>query len=358
MPIPLNPRPGIAVLNPPRPVSQDVLRLAVQILTDQAPAAISKLALARKLGVTKRTVEGALNALADQGAEFETGWAQEGSGRVKTWRLQRRPDWDETLDSGARLAMNVVLSALGNGLAGAWRAHLEEIQSLVEGKLSAKELKTFDKLKGRILIQGARRSRPPRPGVLDAVLGCLGGPAQRKLSLRYASAATGREEQITVIPWCLLHDVFSSGAFLLCWDLNRENPGLLRLNRILAAAEAGPGALTAAERDLLDQCGRYQIGGFIATGNPEELQVRVSGKLWVRAFLEQPPGLPEVSVTEEPGGTVLVRFRASEYQAPARWVLQMGPDAEAISPVPFRAFVASRAGGTAAIYEPSSSGRT
>jgi len=333
-----------------RPVSDEILRATLRLFSDKAPGAISKKFLADHLGVTNRTVEGALNALVAQGAELGEGWSQEGSRRVKTWTLLEAPDWDETLNSEARLALEVVVSALGNGLAGAWREHLDEIQTLVEGKLTPRELTAFENLKGKVLIRGARQSHPLRAGVLSTVLTCLGGSSPRKLSLRYAAASTGREEEIAVVPWCLLHDVFTGGAFLLCWDLNRGNPGMLRLNRILEAVAAGAAALTARERALLDRCGRYQIGGFISTEDPEELQVRVSGNLWVRAFLEQPPGLPEVSVTEEEAGTVLVRFRASEYRAPARWVLQMGPDAEAIAPAEFRSYVARRAENTAGKY--------
>ena len=333
-----------------RAVSQTVLSAALELLRQEAPNGLSRARLAADLQITKRTADAALVALIEDGAVLACKWAMEAGRRVKTWVYQSPPSWDESLDPEARLALEVLFSALGNGLAGAWREHLEEIQKLVEGKLPPLAVEVFNKLRSKVIIRGARRTAPPAPGVLTAVLNCLGSPRPQRLQLQYASASTGKEEELEVIPWCMLHDLFSSGAFLLCWDNHRIDPSLMRLNRIRTAIPLGPTFLTASQRKDLDTCAQYQIGGFISADVPEELQVRVTGRLWVQAYLDQAPGLPEVKVIEEDGGTVLVSFWATEYRAPARWVLQMGPDAKVLSPPGFVEFVAKRSEDTSAHY--------
>ena len=70
----------------------------------------------------------------------------------------------------------------------------------------------------------------------------------------------------------------------------------------------------------------------------------------MQALEDQPPALPEARLERQSPAVGILTFQATEYRAPARWVLQMGPDAEVLGPEEFREFVAGRAKQTAGVY--------
>lgn len=113
------------------------------------------------------------------------------------------------------------------------------------------------------------------------------------------------------------------------------------------------GFLTSEERQGLERAKQYQLGGWIEDSAPFEVQVKVTGKKWISAFQDRPPGLPDFQVEEvnkKGDPHQIIRFKATEMSAPARWVLQLGPDAEVLSPPEFRNHVAERLREAAKIY--------
>ena len=333
----------------PRPVSQELLEAVLLLLLKPGDRPPTKKDLAKKIGKSQRAVADAISRLKRDGAEIKEGHDQRNS-RYLTYRVTTPPAWYTPVSPEASMALRVVFEALGNGMAGAWRKHLEALSTLVEGKLSESDKTRIDQIKSRIGVSGGRSSRIPDGQVLQDILSCLGDPYPKKVELRYASANQGEDVDLSITPWCLLHDLFSSTAFLLCWDWTRDAPSLLRKYRILSFKIGTYAALVPDQKTALERCATYQIGGFASPEEPEQLQVRVSGRLWAKAFLDQPPGLPNVLVEPEGADAVRVSFMACEYRAPARWVLQMGPDAEVLSPPSFVAYVATRARDTANVY--------
>jgi predicted DNA-binding transcriptional regulator YafY len=172
----------------------------------------------------------------------------------------------------------------------------------------------------------------------------------RTVLLRYASASSAEVKDLAVVPYLLTHDVFSGGAFLLAWHLERRMPLHLRLSRIRKVAQGRITPLLPSERQLLDRAAHFQIGGWIGTGEPFAVKARIHGRNWVQALLEATPALPEAAVKAERGGTALLTFQATEFNAPARWLLQFGPDAEVLEPAPFRQHLQERLEAAVARY--------
>lgn len=337
-------------------VAEERLRHLVGILREAGATGATKEALREELGVDSiRTVDRALGLLEKQGALLERGWTQVGgdggSRRVMTVALIRGPKWDETISAPARLALSVILNALQGGMASVWTEHLAMVEKLVEGKLTNRDRRLLEQLKGKVVTYGPASSPgSPGPAVLRPVLEALGSLHSRTLRVKYRTAYRNREEELKVVPWCLVHDLFSGGAFLLVWDPGPGKAKHLRLDRMLEAGIEGAGVLTPGIREKLERAARYQIGGWINEGEPFEISVRISGANWVQALMDQPPALPEAKIEKQTGGTGLLTFKATEYRAPARWVLQMGPDAEVLGPGEFREFVADRARKAAEVY--------
>jgi predicted DNA-binding transcriptional regulator YafY len=172
--------------------------------------------------------------------------------------------------------------------------------------------------------------------MLTQVLLALGHPeGPRELELTYKAASTGRTSARTVVPFTLTHDVFSGGAFLLAWDLSKQEPRHFRLARIEEAKAQSKRGLVP-DKGPLEQARDLQIGGWFSPGTPFRIQVRVGGTNWPQALLDAPPALPEVAVRKEKGGTVLLSFLATELSGPTRFILQFGPDAEVLEPSSLR----------------------
>jgi predicted DNA-binding transcriptional regulator YafY len=133
-----------------------------------------------------------------------------------------------------------------------------------------------------------------------------------------------------------------------------RQPLLFRVSRITKwEPTRKTGFLTPEERQRLERAKKFQLGGWIEDAEPFEIQVKITGKKWVSAFLERPPGLPEFQIEEVKAkgrSHQIIRFKATEMSGPARWVLQLGPEAEVLSPPEFRAHVADRLHEAAEIY--------
>lgn len=336
-------------------VSERNLRTVVAFLREAGERGASKAELLEVLEATSlKTVDRAVKVLEADGAQFVRTFLQlpgaDGPQRMLRLTLVRGPRWDESITSHARVALQVLVSALRGGAAAAWCEHLDQLQALAEAHLTERDRRIFESLRDKVVVHGGPGGARSGAKALMTLLEALGGDGRRSLELRYATAHAGREEDLRVVPWRMVHDLFSGGAFLLAWDLDKGRPTHLRLERILAARQGGSHALLPGERAQLDRAAAFQIGGWIGAGEPVEILVRVRGRNWVQALLDSPPPLPQVEVQPEGSDAARVRFHATEFKAPARWVLQMGPDAEALGPEEFRTFVGQRVAEAARRY--------
>jgi predicted DNA-binding transcriptional regulator YafY len=329
------------VLASPRPdgghlVKPERLQVVLEAIRDAGERGITKEGLVRKLGgVASRTVDRAVQLLEEQGARF--GKAREGRPAIIHFTLERAPDWDSRITPHARMALEVALMALEGTATELWFDQLEGLRTLADSHLSSRDRDLFKALQEHVSVRGSADDQQALDTkMLTQVLLALGHPeGPRELELTYKAASTGRTSARTVVPFTLTHDVFSGGAFLLAWDPAKQEPRHFRLARIEEAKAQSKRGLIP-DKGPLEQARDLQIGGWFSPGTPFRIQVRVGGTNWPQALLDAPPALPEVAVTKEKGGTVLLSFLATDLQGPTRYILQLGADAEALEPKALR----------------------
>jgi predicted DNA-binding transcriptional regulator YafY len=300
-----------------------------------------------------RTVDRALGLLEKQGAVLERDW--QGSPRRLHWVMKKGPTWDESLSAHARLALRVALATLDQGGSNVWADHLKAFEHLADKHLSSRDRRVFEGLRTKVRVHGSVQGGPSPEGYtanLVRLLQVLGEPLLHKaVAMTYVPASTGVETTRPVVPYLLTHDVFSGGAFLLAWDVDHAKPLHFRLSRIRSVTLPGKTTiLTSAQLADLERCAQYQIGGWTSPDEPFEIQARIHGRNWVQALLEAPPALPEAKVEPDGKDRVRLTFKATEMNAPTRWLLQFGPDAEVLGPEAFRRHVAERLKAAEALY--------
>ncbi len=323
---------------------------SLEAIRDAGERGITKEALVRRLGgVASRTVDRAIQLLEEQGARF--GKAREGRPAVIHFTLERAPDWDSKITPHARMALEVALMALEGTATELWYDQLEGLRRLADSHLSNRDRSLFRALQEHVCVRGgADDQQALDTRMLTQVLLALGHPeGPRELELTYKAASTGRTSTRTVVPFTLTHDVFSGGAFLLAWDLAKQEPRHFRLARI-EEAKALPRRGLIPDRRPLERARDLQIGGWFSPAEPFRVQVRVGGTNWPQALQDAPPALPGVEVRKEKGGTVLLVFQATELSGPTRFVLQFGADAEVLEPRTLRDHVARTLKAMAARY--------
>jgi predicted DNA-binding transcriptional regulator YafY len=297
-------------------------------------------------------VDRAITLLMEQGAVLEKRWAS--APRRLTWVLLKGPKWDETLSAHARVALKVALATLDQGGSAVWAEHLKAFEQLADQHLTSRDRAVFEGLRTKVKVHGSVHGGRIAEGSASTLLGILqilGEPVHhRTVLIRYASASSAEVKDLTVVPYLLTHDVFSGGAFLLAWHPARRMPLHLRLSRIRKVAPGRITALLPMEQALLDRAAHFQIGGWFGTDEPFEVKARIHGRNWAQALLEATPALPEASVQAERGDAVLLTFQATEFNAPARWLLQFGPDAEVLAPPAFRQHMGERLAAAADRY--------
>ncbi|HJV89188.1 MAG TPA: WYL domain-containing protein [Holophagaceae bacterium] len=338
------PRPSKA----PRPdtenlVAVEVLQQVLDRIRDAGPRGIPKAALAEALDKTPRTIDRAIGVLEAQGARFGKERQRVGSGApVIHFALEKAPSWDSKVTPQARLALEVALLALEGTGSDAWSSPLQSLRELAEQHLSTRDKQLFEQLRDHINVRAAADDAAPLDReVLLRLFTALGDPTgPREIELDY-TAANGRQSTRTVVPYTLTHDVFSGGAFLLAWDPKKAEPRHFRLHRIEGLRLTGrAGILT--DRKLMARARDYQIGGWVSAEAPFEVAVRVTGEGWPAFLRETPPALPEVLVEARKGQPgVMLRFKATEFNAPTRYILQFGADAQVQSPADLKAHVRS-----------------
>lgn len=344
-------------LKPTRPetdnlVAADVLQEILDRIRDAGPRGIAKAALAKALDKTARTIDRAIGVLEKQGARFgKERHRARGGAAVIHFSLEKAPAWDSKVTPYARLALEVAMLALEGTGSDAWSSPLQSLRELAEQHLSTRDKQLFEQLRDHINVRAAADDAVPLDREvllrLFTALGDAAGP--REIELEY-TAANGRQSTRTVVPYTLTHDVFSGGAFLLAWDPKKAEPRHFRLNRIEAIRLTGrAGILT--DRKLMEQAREYQIGGWVSAEAPFEVAVRVSGESWPTFLRETPPALPEVLVEARKGQPgVRLRFKATEFNAPTRFILQFGADAAVEGPAELKAHVRSVLKATLARY--------
>jgi predicted DNA-binding transcriptional regulator YafY len=287
-----------------------------------------------------RTVDRAVQLLEEQGARF--GKAREGRPALIHFILEKAPDWDSRITPHARMALEVALMALEGTATELWYDQLEGLRTLADSHLSTRDRDLFKALQEHVCVRGGADDQAALDTkMLTQVLLALGHPeGPRELELTYKAASTGRTSARTVVPFTLTHDVFSGGAFLLAWDLAKQEPRHFRLARIEEAKSLARRGLIPNKHPL-ERARELQIGGWFRPDSPFGVSVRVAGTNWPQALLDAPPALPGVTVRKEKGGTVLLSFQATELSGPTRFVLQFGADAEVLEPKALRIHLAA-----------------
>ncbi|MFN7957953.1 MAG: WYL domain-containing protein [Holophagaceae bacterium] len=329
------------LLQSPRPdgghlVKPERLQVVLEAIRDAGERGITKEGLVHRLGgVASRTVDRAVQLLEAQGARF--GKARQGLPAVIHFTLEKAPDWDNKITPHARVALEVALMALEGTATELWYDQLEGLRKLADSHLSTRDRDLFRALQEHVCVRGgADDQQALDTKTLTQVLLALGHPdGPRELELTYKAASTGRTTARTVVPFTLTHDVFSGGAFLLAWDLAKQEPRHFRLARIEEARALARRGLIPDKRPL-ERARDLQIGGWFRPDPPFRVSLRVGGTNWPQALLDAPPALPGVEVQREKGGTVLVAFQATELSGPTRFVLQFGAEAEVLEPKALR----------------------
>ncbi len=330
----------------PRPdgghlVKPERLQLVLEAIRDAGEPGITKAALARRLGgVAMRTVDRAIQLLEDQGGRF--GKAREGRPAVIHFTLEKAPEWDSRITPHARMALEVALMALEGTATELWYDQLEGLRQLADSHLSSRDRAVFTALQAHVSVRGSADDQQALDTkMLTQVLLALGHPeGPRELELTYAAASTGRTSTRSVVPFTLTHDVFSGGAFLLAWDLGKQEPRHFRLARI-DEARALPKRGLIPDKRPLERARDLQIGGWFSPTEPFQVALRVGGTNWPQALLDAPPALPSVEVRKEKGGTVRLAFLATDLTGPTRFILQFGADAEVLEPPSLRRHLAA-----------------
>jgi predicted DNA-binding transcriptional regulator YafY len=331
-------------------VNADRQRLAVKLLREAGESGLTRENLAKDLNCSTRQVDRTMLVLSAAGAVLDKQrYARDGVSLVRIV-LKKGPEWDEFITPRAMTALRIAMMALEQVGTEVWAEHLEAFERLTGPQLSTRDRIIFNSLVHRVRMNGTVNDPMILdPDVLAAVLtalGAPGGPLQLELTYTPPGRATWTR---AVCPYCLTHDAFSGGAFLLVWDQAKHRAVHLRLNRIKQAKTLKAPAIIADEKPL-EHAARYQIGGWVESGAPFEVEVLVTGRTWPTALLEAPPALPEILVNPN-GKGARVRFLATEPYGPARWVLQFGPDAEVLHPEAVRDMVRQRLKEALAIYE-------
>jgi len=344
-------RPPAPVPDSKRKVGVPSLLKAVRLFREAGPDGMTREELAKALDKSPRQADRTVDVLVADGATFDkTRHARNGASIVRLV-MSRGPKWDETITPDALAALKIASMALEQAGPEVWSNHFQTIEKLAGAQMSSKDRALFETLVSRIRFNGTVYDPPTlNPDVQVEVFKALGNPSG-PLQLELTYCPPGRPSWTrAVFPYCLTHDVFAGGAFLLVWDIAKNRAVHLRLNR-MEQAKALRTLAVIPDESPLRHAARYQIGGWSEPDPAFEIEVRVSGRTWPQALLESPPGLPDVAVRrEEETGRVVVRFLATELNAPTRWILQFGSDAEVLKPDALKTLIRERMLAAAAQY--------
>lgn len=322
-------------------VNADRQRLAVRILREAGENGLTRENLSKDLNCSTRQVDRAMVELSAAGAILDRQrFTRDGVSLLRI-TLKKGPKWDETVTPQAMVALRIAMMALEQVGTEVWADHLRAFEELTGPHLSNRDRILFNSLVSRVTMNGTV-SDPQTydPEILAAVLTALGTPGgPQQLELTYTPPGRAPWTR-AVCPYCLTHDAFSGGAFLLVWDSEKRRAIHLRLNRIEQAKALRKPAIIPDDKPL-EHAAHYQIGGWVEPTPPFEVEVLVTGRTWPTALLESTPALPFAATTAD-GKNVRVKFMATEPFGPARWILQFGSDAKVLRPDAVREVVRQR----------------
>ena len=323
------------------------LREALRLLREAGPNGITRESLRLGMGdVSLRTVDRTIALLESGGAKIER--VRKGWPSVMSFVLKKGPSWDEHISSEARLALRLAGLSLAQSGTLLWQEKLETLERIASERMSNRDRRLFENLKKAVYVQGGVDDPIESPDILEPILKALDG--RKEVEVDYQAVAAKEPGILKVVPYALTHDLFSGGAFLLVWDPVRKIPLHLRLSRIEHVRVTT--RLGVSPADLMDQAARYQIGGWTSAEPPFEVEARIRGDHWIRAFKEAPPALPDFQAdAAKDGESMLVRFKANHEYGATRWLMQFGPAAEVIAPAALRAKVSVQLKEAAAQYE-------
>lgn len=319
-------------------VDRERLRLAVQLLRDAGPSGLTKQQFARRLGsVSLRTVDRAIQLLEEQGAKIER--VRSGRPSVIHFQMKKGPSWDENISTDARLALRLASLMLTQGGAQLWQDKIDVIERLASERMSTRDRRVFQQLQDAVRVQGGVEDPVESPEVLEPILKAL--ETGKSLRVDYRSAGSAKPKVHDVIPAALTHDLYSGGTFLLAWEPAKHKALNLRLSRILQAKLQKAAAMPDPE--AIERAAHYQIGGWLSTDEPFEVQIRIEGTNWVQSMKEAPPALPDFDFRPaKDGKSAIAIFKANHPSGPERWILQFGDAAEVLAPAWMRKEIAER----------------
>ena len=273
--------------------------------------------------------------------------------------LHKEPSWYCAISLHARLALHVAEAALPQIGSESLAQFLELFGKLEESKLSAKDQQRLNTLISMIKVGGGVDSKEPAsPSLLLPILESLcNHPFPPEVQIEYQSESGQGSKPRKIIPYALTYDSFAGSSYLLAlaFTSHGNKPILFRISRITKwEATRKHGLLTAEQRRSLENAKQYQIGAWSEDSEPFEIRIRITGKKWLAAFRERAPGLPDFQFEDDKrtgGSHQIIRFKATESSGPARWVLQLGAEAEVLSPPAFRSHVAGMLRDAARVYK-------
>jgi len=170
---------------------------------------------------------------------------------------------------------------------------------------------------------------------------------RRRLTLRYASASSGKTLDRTVDPYRVLN--VAGTWYLVGWDQRRRGVRNFALHRIRTVTLTEEPFEVAADFDFKG----YRTESFQIEkgGGPLNVAIRFSPRQarWIR----ERPWHRSARIQHRLDGGCILRLRVPLTGELTRWVLQYGPDAEVLAPKALRHEVARRAAETLATYRPS-----
>jgi predicted DNA-binding transcriptional regulator YafY len=330
------------------PRTTDISIRLLLALKDRRGASCRKAELSKKLKISKRTLNRELAKLETRGAKIHSGIDADKKGTVLM--IEGPPD-DPTPTKETGLALHIARLALGQAGTEAWVAQLNTIADSLNSLLAPRERRIVEALKKRVVVRGmVDDPLGNQPGVLEAVMEALSGErGVREVIFSYRAPTATTAKAHRLVPHSLVYDTWSGGTFLLGWEPEKCRPEQYRLER-MEEASCSDDLGIVTDTTAMERFSRYHFGGRVDRGEPMEFKVLILDQVWAQAIREAPPSLPDFVYTIDANGIMVVGFKATEFRAPGRWVLQFGPHAEALEPSEFRRYIAEQVQNTCGRY--------
>lgn len=290
--------------------------------------------LASGLGIHRSTLYRVLKEMQARGADIE--WKCP-PGKRGAIRLVKGPKGEETVPYKTGLALSVAALVMRSAGTDVWAENLGALQDLAKSRMTKRELRMVEGLAHRLMVKGTvSDSRPLPEEVLENVLYALGSATDPfELDLTYQKDNPSEVKEYRIVPYKLIQDTWSGGAYLLAWVPVYGEVRTFKVERMLSARALNkPGFIPNPEQ--LERHAQYFMGGWTGSGEPTTYEVHILSKPWAHVLQETEPDLPDLNFDILDDKTIVVRFKAMNETAPLRWVLQFGSSARVLNPISFR----------------------